>query len=45
MALEANEAHSLSFSGFANLVFRHVAGLLGQGSARHTTYTGQYGHI
>lgn len=45
MALEANEVQSLSFSGFINLVCRHVAGLLGQGSARHTTYTGQYGHI
>jgi hypothetical protein len=45
MVLGASEAHSLSFSGFVNLVFKHVAGLLGQGSALHTTYTGQYGHI
>jgi hypothetical protein len=36
MALEAKEVQNLSFSGFINLVCRHVAGILGQGSARHT---------
>jgi hypothetical protein len=45
MALEANEVQSLSFSGFINLDCRHVAVLLRQGSARHTAYTGQYGHV
>ena len=45
MALEANQVQCLSFSGFINLDFRHVVGLLGQGSALHTAYTGQYGHV
>jgi len=45
MALDANEVQSLSFSGFINLDCRHVAGLLGEGSALHTAYTGQYGHV
>lgn len=45
MALGANEVQSLSFSGFVNLACRHVAGLIGQRSARHTAYTGQYGHV
>jgi hypothetical protein len=45
MALYANEAQTLSLSGFINLVCRHVVGLLGQEYARHTIYTGQYGHI